>query len=58
MVLVNISTNFVIYYVIFHHICIISIDPALFYIDFEDFPSSPLYLDFNIVKSKYRFAVF
>jgi hypothetical protein len=51
MVLVNISTNFVIYYVIFHHICIISNDSALFYTDFKDFPSSLLYLDFNIVES-------
>jgi hypothetical protein len=41
-----------------HHICIIYNDPTLFYINFEDFPSSPLYLDFNIVESKYWFGVF
>jgi hypothetical protein len=41
---VNASMFFVVYCVIFHHICILSTVRTMFYIDYGDFPKgSPLF---------------
>ena len=39
--------NFVVYCVIFQHICILFTVISMFYIDFGDFPNDPLYLGYN-----------